>query len=125
MTRFVLDASVALAWVVDRGAEPYAIAVQNKGPQAANNVTVNDAWSNGFYADLATYPSNITCNFNNNTGISCSLGTIAAGSGVSISVLGHVTASAGSKLSDAATVSGNVHDPNSANNTSTLVSVIR
>ena len=30
MTRFVLDASVALAWVVDRGAEPYAIAVQNK-----------------------------------------------------------------------------------------------
>jgi len=30
VTRFVLDASVALAWVVDRGAEPYAIAVQNK-----------------------------------------------------------------------------------------------
>jgi predicted nucleic acid-binding protein len=26
----VLDASVALAWVVDRGAEPYAIAVQSK-----------------------------------------------------------------------------------------------
>jgi predicted nucleic acid-binding protein len=30
VTRFVLDSSVALSWVVDRGAEPYALTVKNR-----------------------------------------------------------------------------------------------
>jgi uncharacterized repeat protein (TIGR01451 family) len=102
----------------------YAIAVQNKGPQNANNVTVNDAWSSGFYGDQATYPINITCNFIHETGISCNLGTIAAGGGVSISVMGHVTASVGGSLSNTGTVRGNVSDLNTANNTSTLVTSV-
>ena len=43
MTRFVLDASVALAWVVDRSADPYAALVQQR-VQAGERAIVPVLW---------------------------------------------------------------------------------
>ena len=43
MTRFVLDASVALAWVVDRNPDPYAAIVQQR-LQAGERVIVPTLW---------------------------------------------------------------------------------
>ncbi len=43
MTRFVLDASVALAWVVDRNPDPYAALVQQK-VQGGERAVVPALW---------------------------------------------------------------------------------
>ena len=43
MTRFVLDASVALAWVLDRNADPYAVLVQQR-VQAGERAIVPVLW---------------------------------------------------------------------------------
>jgi predicted nucleic acid-binding protein len=43
VTRFVLDASVALAWVVDRNADPYAALVQQR-VQAGERAIVPVLW---------------------------------------------------------------------------------
>jgi predicted nucleic acid-binding protein len=43
LTRFVLDASVALAWVVDRHADPYAADVQRR-LSAGDRATVPAFW---------------------------------------------------------------------------------
>jgi predicted nucleic acid-binding protein len=43
VTRFVLDASVALAWVVDRNPDPYAAIVQQR-LQAGERVIVPTLW---------------------------------------------------------------------------------
>ena len=43
MTRFVLDASVALAWVVDRNLDPYAALVQHR-VQAGERTIVPALW---------------------------------------------------------------------------------
>jgi predicted nucleic acid-binding protein len=43
VTRFVLDASVALAWVLDRNADPYAVLVQQR-VQAGERAVVPVLW---------------------------------------------------------------------------------
>lgn len=96
----------------------YHLVATNNGPAAATGVVVKD-----------TLPSNSTfvsasAGCANAAGVvTCTVGNLASGASVSFDII--VTAgSAGSTLTDTASVSGNQSDPNLANNTSTVVTTL-
>jgi uncharacterized repeat protein (TIGR01451 family) len=101
----------------------YTIEVQNKGPNGATNVIVTDTLPSGtsFVSATPTQGSCTTPAIGSTGTVTCNLGAMASPpSGVSISLVVNVTASAGSAVTNTATVTGNVTDPNLANNAYTV-----
>ena len=94
----------------------YAITVANNGPNHAACVTVTDTLPSGTTL-VSAKSTQGTCT--GTTTVTCSLGTIASSGGASINVVVNVSkASVGTTISNTATVTGNVTDPNTANDTS-------
>ena len=99
----------------------YAIGVQNNGPSTATSVSVSDTLPAGVTYVSAT-PSQGTCSQSAGT-VSCSLGTIANGSSASVQI--KVVPPTNGSITNQATASSSVSDPNSANNTATATTTVR
>jgi uncharacterized repeat protein (TIGR01451 family) len=95
------------------GTITYSIVVSNGGPAADTNVTVNDPLPAGETLVSAT-PSQGSCIGT----VTCNLGTLASGGSATVTIVVRVTAPCGSRVTNTATVSGDLTDPNPANNSS-------
>ncbi len=94
----------------------YKLTIANAGPNTATAVKVTDTLPAGV-ALVSVTPSQGTCSFS--TTVICQLGSLTAG-GALASVTLIVKPSAAGQLSNSASVSSPVLDPNSANNTASL-----
>jgi uncharacterized repeat protein (TIGR01451 family) len=94
----------------------YKLTVANAGPNTATNVKVTDALPAGV-TFVSVTPSQGACVFG--TPISCQLGSLAAGGAVATVTI-VVKPNAAGKLTNSASVSSTVSDPNSANNSVAL-----
>ena len=101
----------------------YSLQVKNSGPQDATGVTVTDPMPAG-ETFVSAQPTQGSCQDNGQT-LTCSLGNIADGSGASIQLAVGVPASEqGQTLTNTASVTGSQPDPNPADNTSRVSTVI-
>jgi uncharacterized repeat protein (TIGR01451 family) len=92
----------------------YTIEVTNRGPSAAQGVTVNDPVDPGDYSDVVATTTQGTCDAT----VSCALGTLAAGATATVTVSATVDANA-TTLANTATISGGAGDPDPDNNSAT------
>jgi uncharacterized repeat protein (TIGR01451 family) len=99
----------------------YTATVQNLGPASATAVTLSDTIPAGTTLVSATWPSG-TCT--GTTAISCSLGTLAAGASVTVTIV-VTTPSTATSLSNTAQVSTTATDPVNRNNSSTVIVVVQ
>ncbi|MFY9555446.1 MAG: DUF11 domain-containing protein [Blastocatellia bacterium] len=99
----------------------YTIRASNSGPGTATGVMVNTSTPVGTtLATISASQGTFTSPGVGGTGaIICSLGSIAVGGSATITISVNVLAASGSSLSDAATVSSSLADPNPANNSAT------
>jgi uncharacterized repeat protein (TIGR01451 family) len=95
----------------------YTITVSNAGPSAASSVVATDSLPAG-----VTFVSASGGGVNNGGAVSWSFGTLAGSASSSVTVT--VTATASGSLTNKATVSSSTADPNSANNTSAVITVV-
>jgi uncharacterized repeat protein (TIGR01451 family) len=101
---------------VNQGANlTYTISIHNAGPQAATAVSATDNLPPDETFQSAT-PSQGTCNLSVTT-VTCALGAIAANGNATITIV--LSATTPGEISNTASVSSAVFDPNSANNSDT------
>ncbi len=104
-------------------AASWTIVVQNLGPSAATPVEVSDTLPAGTALVSAT-PSQGTCGASV-AGVSCDLGTVAAGGAAQVSIVATVPAgTTGLQLRNLATVSAPQPDPDPSNNDAEALSTI-
>lgn len=107
--------------VVAGGSLTYVIGVANAGPSTAVGVEVTDVLPAGFGSPSTSSPG---CSVAGGI-LSCSLGDLASGSSVSVSVTGAAPSSgSASALANTATVSSSTFDPSSSGNSSSVSSAI-
>jgi uncharacterized repeat protein (TIGR01451 family) len=92
----------------------YTLVVKNNGPSDATDATVSDALPAALSA-VSAQASQGSCT--TSLGITCDLGTVAAGGSAQVLVTASVAASATGSLANSATVIGGEPDPNPTNNT--------
>ena len=90
----------------------YTLNVLNAGPSSAQNVTVGDPIDPASYSDVAAQTTQGNCDAT----VSCSLGTVAANSTVTITITANVIAR-DTTLTNGANVSSSTPDPEPLNNT--------
>ncbi len=99
----------------------YRITILNSGPQSATNITVSDILPAG-----VTYTNAVTnkgsCSEAGGT-VTCNIGAVSNGSTATITLVVRTTA-ANATLSNTATVTTSVTDPNLTNNTATVTTVV-
>src|SRR5205085_2638651 len=95
----------------------YTLNVTNNGPSTATGVSLSDAVPAGT-SYVSASPSQGTCSVAAGT-VTCSLGSLANGASASIALTVHVDPSRTTPLSDTASVSSGVVDPNPANDSDT------
>ena len=98
----------------------YTVTVHNSGPSSATQVLLSDPLPAGVNFDSAT-PSQGTCSESGHT-VGCALGTIANGAAASVEIK-VITVTPGT-ISNQASVSSFVSDPNFANNDATAETTI-
>jgi uncharacterized repeat protein (TIGR01451 family) len=106
--------------------ETYTITVTNNGPLTATGVVANDAWSaaSGIKGGIAFKSVSTTqgaCT-QSGAGISCAVGSLANGATATITLV--LQPRSKGSFSDTATVSGNESDPDSGNNSSTVITTV-
>ncbi len=94
----------------------YSLDYVNNGPANATSVQVVDNFPSGFDFDSATSDQG-SCGFSGSS-LTCDLGTLMPGQGGLIQIAGTFNGSAGT-LTNTASITGALFDPNSSNNTST------
>lgn len=97
----------------------YTVTAANNGPQLATGVVVTDTLPAGLTA-ISSMPSQGTCS--GTTVVSCALGDIAAGTAATVTIV--VRPAAAGSITNTVTVAGNQPDPNEANNTATLTTLV-
>ncbi len=100
----------------------YQLTVQNRGPDAAASVVVTDPLPPGV-AFLSASASQGT--FSGTSTLTFALGSINPGSYATISILAKVIVTNAGTLTNTATVSSATLDPQSTNNTSTIVTTVK
>lgn len=106
--------------------ETYTITVTNNGPSSATGVVAQDGWSaasgiKGGIAFKSVSTTQGTCT-QSDASISCDLGSLANGATATITLV--LQPRSKGTLSDTATVGGNEADPNSSNNSSTVLTTV-
>ena len=106
--------------------ETYTITVTNNGPSNATGVVAQDSWSaasgiKGGIAFKSVSATQGTCT-QSGSGITCDLGSLASGSTATVTLV--LQPRSKGTLSDTATVTGNEYDPNSANNSSYVLTTV-
>jgi uncharacterized repeat protein (TIGR01451 family) len=95
----------------------YALTVRNNGPSPATGVTVNDSLPSG-----VTFGSVTTTQGSCTSSVSCTLGTLASGAAVTITI--KVTPQTSGTLTNTATVAATENDPTASNNTATTTTAV-
>ncbi|MFO1062305.1 MAG: SdrD B-like domain-containing protein [Pirellulales bacterium] len=103
--------------IVAGGALTYTITVTNNGVSTANNVTVTDVLPSGLTFTSGSASSGSVSNSNGT--VTGSLGTIAPGASVTMTLVTAVSSSATGTLSNTASVTATETDTNTANNSAT------
>jgi len=93
----------------------YTITVTNNGPSDAQNVTLDDVLPAGLELDPANPPTGATCD----SSLHCTLGTLAVGDKVQITVPTVSTVNGTGTMVETVTVASDTPDDNLANNTTT------
>jgi uncharacterized repeat protein (TIGR01451 family) len=101
------------------GTVTYNITVNNGGPFDDTGVAVTDPLPAGETLVSAT-PSQGTCSGT----VTCNLGSIPNGSSATITIVVNLTAPCGSKITNTATVTGDLPDPDTSNNTSSTTALV-
>jgi uncharacterized repeat protein (TIGR01451 family) len=106
--------------------ETYTITVTNHGPLTATGVIAQDSWSaasgiKGGIAFKSVSSTQGSCT-QSGAGITCALGSLANGATATVTLV--LQPRSKGTLSDTATVSGNESDPNSGNNSSTVLTTV-
>jgi uncharacterized repeat protein (TIGR01451 family) len=103
----------------------WTITATNDGPSAATGVVLTDTAPAGVTLGAATAPPGTTCTTAGQV-VSCARsGSLPSGSSITVTLTGTVQlASAGSPLTNAATVAGNEFDPDTANNLSSVTTTV-
>ncbi len=91
----------------------FTIQVTNNGPSTATNVVVNDVLPAGLTFETANPPAD----YNSTTGV-WTVGTLASGASVTLSIVAKVTQA--TAITNSATVSSSITDLTPANNTSSV-----
>src|SRR5439155_1558376 len=114
-----------------RGTLTYTIAVSNAGPNAAASVTMDDLLPplTAFHSmqtppAWTTFQSAQDCTFTSPSTVSCTFGTLAAGSSVSFDIVVHISVLRTAALTNTANVRGNETEMNQSNNTATATTVV-
>ncbi len=104
----------------------YALTAKNNGPDTALGVSVTDATPTGTtFVSVTPNTGSCTAPPVGGTGnVTCTVGTMANGTSLKISLVVNVNASSGSIITDKATVTSNTSDPNSKNNTATATTTV-
>ncbi|HUQ43029.1 MAG TPA: DUF11 domain-containing protein [Candidatus Limnocylindria bacterium] len=104
------------------GTLTYTLVVRNNGPLAATGVTLTDQLPKGAGFGSATTTQG-SCAKPSKSSITCSLGTIASGSSVTVTIT--IKPTGPGILTNSATVSAtSPRDPNTANNTATATTTV-
>jgi uncharacterized repeat protein (TIGR01451 family) len=98
----------------------YTLTAQNQGPSSATDVTVTDTLPAGVSYDSAT-PSQGSCSQDAGT-VTCSLGTLAGGTSANVDV--KVRPQSEGSITNQASVSSGVTDPDSTNNSASADSTV-
>jgi len=93
----------------------YTLNVSNAGPSVATGTTLSDSLPAGV-SFVSAQPSQGSCS--GTAVLSCSLGTLAVGGSASVVI--QVIPNAAGSLTDTASVTSNVTDPNTANNSASV-----
>ncbi len=96
----------------------YTMNITNSGPDSADAVTVSDALPAGVSL-VSAVSTQGSCS--GTATINCNLGSIASGGAAGVTITVNVSPAQRLALSNTAEVSGQVYDPNPANNSSTSV----
>jgi uncharacterized repeat protein (TIGR01451 family) len=108
--------------VVEGGQLTYTIEVRNDGPDPATDVVVTDNLPSPSDFDVASVvPSQGSCDSSGQT-ITCNLGTIASGATATVTIQG--TAKKPGTITDTASVTSTVDDPQTANNQDTEATTV-
>lgn len=108
--------------VTEGGQLTYTIEVRNDGPDPATNVVVSDDLVPGDVDLISTTPSQGNCSVQGGKKITCELGTLASGANASVVIL--VTAKKPGTISNTASVTSDVADPQPANNSATATTTV-
>ena len=98
----------------------YSLTAHNAGPSSATGVELVDTLPSGVTFDSAT-PTQGTCSPASST-VSCALGTIASGTNATISI--RVRPQGAGSITNNATVSSSIFDPNSADNSASAETTV-
>lgn len=104
-----------------QGTLTYTLAVTNLGPDTATWVTVADALPASVTL-LSVTPSQGTCTRGPTT--TCVLGTLAAGTAATVSLVVEISATSPPSIVNAAAVAGAEIDPNPANNSASAITTV-
>ena len=104
------------------GKVTYTMVVTNNGPSAATNVTLADPAPTGIAYDSAT-PGAPACQVSAAL-VQCSLGSLAAGQSVTVTVTGHSTGKTGTIRNTVTVTGGGGDEPNTANNTASADTLV-
>ncbi len=102
----------------------YTVTATNNGPAEDSNVTLTDTLPTA--ANLISDSANggLTPTVQNGV-VTLSIGSLAIGASETLTIVVDATGAAGTSLTDSAAVSGQLPDPNAANNTATLTLPVR
>lgn len=109
--------------VTEGGQLTYTIEVRNDGPDPTTNVVVTDDLAPSDVDLISTTPTQGNCTTQGSQNVSCDLGTIASGDTATVTIL--VTAKKAGTISNTASVTSDVADPQTANNTATATTTVQ
>src|SRR5215211_6107359 len=101
----------------------FVIEVRNDGPDPAANVVVTDDLSSSDFDLVSTTPSQGNCTTQGGQKVSCALGTLETGATAMVTIV--VTAKKAGTVTNTASVTSDVDDPQPANNTATSTTTVQ